>query len=516
MAIQGDLHSIRIPELFSLLHQLRRTGVLSLVNEYDERGFLFYHGNLVYATSKDVSRRLGHFLVRLGFITRKELDEEIDNAPGSDVHLGKRLVDNGRISNKQLRDAVTAQLLDIMRETMAWPGGAFHFDDNYLPFAVPDDTLIRTPSVLLEASRMVDEHDAAGLIFPEKSIIFDREDWSPNDELGKMHSEVLAQVDGRRTAEQIMYTGPHGPTAAATALKELLAWGAIRQRGVVTRESPAPVPELRSLPVAPQVPVRLFTIFNRPDASMQMEGIRELLAQEPMLVAKLLRILTLRNVEILRSQMTLVELVRLLGPFHLRCCMLPEAVRGAFFTQQLSFWRECWEYSQIAARLCEDIARTTGYLFPGEAFLAGLLHKLGMFLLLHSGRERYLDTVKESAVEKRDLFEIEEERFGISHIRMGAVYAEKWKFPRMLLLAIRHHHYSLEQKPANPLLHIINVARGALRANGLPLGFQRGANERFEFSLRCLGIERAQAMVFYREARRDVLQGHYLEPVTTA
>ena len=116
--------------------------------------------------------------MRLGFLSADELDEEFQHSGGSEVHLGKRLVDSNRITLKQLRDAVMEQLLDIMRETMAWKVGAFHFDDNRLPFLIPDDTLVRTPSLLLEASRMADERGYAETVFSEKTAILEQEEWS--------------------------------------------------------------------------------------------------------------------------------------------------------------------------------------------------------------------------------------------------------------------------------------------------------------------------------------------------
>jgi HD-like signal output (HDOD) protein len=431
----------------------------------------------------------------------------------SDLYLGQRLVEAGRISTKQLRNAVMAQILDIMGEVMAWEFGAFHFDDLELPFAIPDDTLIRTQSVLLEAHKTADELGYAKSVFSEKNMVLAREEAAESGELEKNHSEVLDLVDGERTVEQILFSSSCGPRATASALTELMTQGAIRQSGIAVRGQKPAVPDLSSLPVAPQVPVRLFTIFNLPEGEEQLQAICDLLAQEPMLTAKVLKTLTLHNVEIRRSQMTIEDLVHLMGTFHLRCSLLPEATRGIFLSQQLCFWRECWEYSQIAAYLCQELAAVTDYMFPGEAYMAGLLHLLGMYLLLHAGPEKYLEVVQESLNNQRDLTEVEEEVYGITHTRMGSIHAQKWKFPRMLLLAIKHHRYRLNSKPANPLLHIVSVANGILHANDFTLGYQEGMDERFEYSLKCLRLDREQALDLYREAYQRTDQGHYLERV---
>ena len=96
MAVQGSLKTITIPELFSLLHQLRKTGVLTLVTSSDERSFVLYKGNIVYAMARDGSRRMGSYLVRLGLLTQEELNSQLARRTAADVYIGQRLVESGQ------------------------------------------------------------------------------------------------------------------------------------------------------------------------------------------------------------------------------------------------------------------------------------------------------------------------------------------------------------------------------------------------------------------------------------
>ena len=60
MCIQGDIQSFGVLELFSILNQMGKTGVLSIISESTQRLFLFREGELVYASANEESKRLGY------------------------------------------------------------------------------------------------------------------------------------------------------------------------------------------------------------------------------------------------------------------------------------------------------------------------------------------------------------------------------------------------------------------------------------------------------------------------
>jgi len=502
MALQGNLRTVRVPELFSFLHQLRKTGVLYIVAEEEERGFLFFSGNLVYATTKDSSKRLGNFLVRLGIVTPEELQAEISREAGTEIYFGQRLVDSGRVSRQQLNAAVQEQILDITQDVLMWGSGAFHFDDNEIPFAIPDGVLISTHAILLEASRRSDEKEHVRGLFPDLCVVLRRSESEEEAILEPEASEVLCLIDGKRSLEQVLFASPLGSRATASSLHSLVSRGLLHQVGIKVHASlEPPVPEISYLPVAPHTAGKIFSIFNQEDS--QLPRLCEVLATDPLLTAKVLKFVASRHADIPRGSLQYSYLASILGTFQLRSLLIPEALRGFYFPRPQCFWKDCWEHSYFVARLARQLALRIGYAYPEEAYIAGLLHNLGIYILMDNGPDKYREVVQESVSARMDIEEVEEDHFGISHTRIGGVYAEKWGLPRNIVLAIKYHH-KVDGSVTNPLLNILAVALDVAHEQGVGTEYLAQSAEQGQLALKKLQLNRKKALSILEEIPRAV------------
>ena len=130
-----------------------------------------------------------------------------------------------------------------------------------------------------------------------------------------------------------------------------------------------------------------------------------------------------------------------------------------------------------------------GYPFPGEAYMAGLLHNLGMYLLMGQDLRRYLDIAAEARQNTSSLEALEESRFGISHTKVGSIYAEKWSFPKVIVAAIKNHH-GTNKKNTNPLVHIVSLASALAQGIGVGLEPNNPDDEVLVTSLEQLNLDR--------------------------
>ncbi|MCZ6794236.1 MAG: HDOD domain-containing protein [Planctomycetota bacterium] len=501
MSIQGSLKSFPIPDVFGLLLQMKKTGVLAIVSETEERGFLFADGNIVNATTQGEANRLGSFLVRLGFLREGDLKALFSDAPPG-AYFGQRILESGQISQKQLHRAVKAQIVEILEEVVGWSEGAFHFEDTELPFDVPDTNLVATQSVVLDIARKSDETREAYKIFPDGREIFEVSGRVDSSELTPAHHEVLNLVDGKHTVEDVINRCSLGPRQTAMALNELLTRNVVGRAEFKTRGVAAcKVPDIKNLPIAPDVAAKLFAIFNFSQGRALENRIQDILSKEPLLIAKLVKSLTLSNRELGRAELRIDRLIGRLGVFHIRRILIPEAARGFFFPQEDSVSRSPWKHSHMCALLCRKMAEEIRYPYPEEAYLAGLLHNLGAFLLLHHSPRRYQRAALESTNHKRDIEEVEEEAFGISHSKLGGKFADKWGFPMLLSLVIKNHHGA--KSGQSPLLHMVRAANVVLQDRGYRVGHDGTTPEQLERALDRLNLRREQIDAFLRKIRRE-------------
>ena len=488
MAIQGHLEKISVTEIFSFLQQHRKTGTLCLVSELQERSFVFLEGDLVSATARDPSMRLGGFLVRLGVISKDEIRKLLEESSPAAGYLGEVLVEQQFISPTELQAAVRAQMVDILEETLLWPFGAFYFDQKDIPFGLPSGALVQTQSLLLEVSSKADERREVRQMFPEGNLIFARQTEDESNKLSDHEDAILDLVDGTHTVDHILFKSPHGLFNSALALQSLLSRDIIRQSGVrVQADQARMMPELCCLPVAPQISSRILTLYNRPEVSTH--DLVQVVEQDPLLTAKLLKALTTHEVELPRSIVRIDHLVDVLGPFQLRSILIPEALRGVSFPPKEGIRQSCWEHSYLTARLAEELSTRVDYPFPGEAYLAGLLHNLGIYVLMSRDSEKYERLVEELSASANSIEELEEEHFGIAHTKIGSVYAEKWNFPKLLVQAIKSHH-NVGGKNGNPLLHVVSAAALIAQESGVGIEDSIPGDERLDISLKQLNVDR--------------------------
>lgn len=131
--------------------------------------------------------------------------------------------------------------------------------------------------------------------------------------------------------------------------------------------------------------------------------------------------------------------------------------------QRGALWRHLVSVG-ICGRL---IAQRLSNVEPEEAFLAGLLHDIGIVL-----EDQYLNDyfvqIMESLADDSNLNDVETEIIGFNHARLGGKLAEAWRFPRPAADAILYHHDSTRHKGGSErIVQCVEVANYACSVKGI-------------------------------------------------
>ncbi len=103
--------------------------------------------------------------------------------------------------------------------------------------------------------------------------------------------------------------------------------------------------------------------------------------------------------------------------------------------------RDLWMHSLGCAVIARVLVKEGGQRMQEEAFMAGLLHDIGLIVLLEAVQDDMARVLKALESGRFDCqAEAETDVFGFSHAEVGASLASKWHFPEHLVHAIRHHH----------------------------------------------------------------------------
>ena len=83
-----------------------------------------------------------------------------------------------------------------------------------------------------------------------------------------------------------------------------------------------------------------------------------------------------------------------------------------------------WEHSLGCALVCRHFARKISYPDPGKAYLAGLLHDLGIIVNLWTCRKNSAAAFELARTEGIPLHEAEQSVLGFTHCESGRLLAE--------------------------------------------------------------------------------------------
>ena len=109
------------------------------------------------------------------------------------------------------------------------------------------------------------------------------------------------------------------------------------------------------------------------------------------------------------------------------------------------YWRRGLD-TAVAAKCIADAAELD---CADEAFLAGLLHDIGMVALYRALDRSYLDILESVGAAHDDLCRAELSVLELQHPEIGAMLAERWKLPPQLSIPIRYH----ARPTASPIEH---------------------------------------------------------------
>jgi HD-like signal output (HDOD) protein len=220
-----------------------------------------------------------------------------------------------------------------------------------------------------------------------------------------------------------------------------------------------------SLPSLPGIITRALAMLDDENASLHDVG--ELLSTDPGTAVRVLRMANSATYG-LRHQVTSVEhAVPMLGAGAVRTVCISATVlahlkRGAhaFVRQSVS----CGVLMEILTRTSPTVESR-----PDEAFIFGVLHKVGMLIFL----EHMPQECEESRIVARDrgipLYMAEREVIGADYAEIGARLARHWELPDEIEGAIagQHEVARCEDARYQPMAALLQVANVICMASGL-------------------------------------------------
>ena len=158
--LQGNVSTVPMAELLSFLAFGKKTGVLWVDSPKENFLLAMVKGQLCHANSDKTPEglRLGEILVGLGCLTRRQLERFIEQLGAAQPVTGDKLVENGMISEEELRSALLYQTQQLFYRLIKIDDAMFRFREG-MEVKLSHRVELDINSLLLDNARALDEED---------------------------------------------------------------------------------------------------------------------------------------------------------------------------------------------------------------------------------------------------------------------------------------------------------------------------------------------------------------------
>ena len=201
------------------------------------------------------------------------------------------------------------------------------------------------------------------------------------------------------------------------------------------------IDEISHIATLPEVTLKIIELVENPDSTAQ--DLNKVISHDPALGARILKVVNSAFYGLPGQIGSINRAIVLLGLNAVKniaiAASLTKLFRGGKICEGFDA-KDLWDHciaTATASRLLADKAK----LGKGdEAFLAGLIHDIGIMVEIQARRSDFARTVGRAAAGDLTFREAETETLGATHEQFGAALCKLWKFPVAFQETAGFHH----------------------------------------------------------------------------
>jgi putative nucleotidyltransferase with HDIG domain len=227
-----------------------------------------------------------------------------------------------------------------------------------------------------------------------------------------------------------------------------------------------------AMPSIPVILRPLLKCLDQPTEQIDINRIVELVSYDESIAAQCIRMANSALFNRASPAESVKTAVMSLGMWRVRDLLFSNALSNVipqdrWVIEPTVFWR----HSLGCALVCRKFADMIGYPDAEKAYLAGLLHDIGILVNCMVAPEEFKATMEKAVREQIPLDEAEQATLGFTHSDSGRVLAEAWKIPGDLIEVIELHHDIGDPNRGGPLVALVHLSDLLCRLRDLGYGY---------------------------------------------
>lgn len=201
------------------------------------------------------------------------------------------------------------------------------------------------------------------------------------------------------------------------------------------------VSSIRDIGTLPQSMAAILEILDDPNSDASDIG--DIISRDVSLTARMLKMVNSVQYSRSRKVSKISEAVMVMGLNSVKVLALSSSLFSIKPDEELfgslnikRIWRHFIETASCARSIAESIA----FKNTEDAFVAGVMHDIGIVAMILFFREKYFDAIKMMKENKTGVVAVEKEMFGMTHCEVGVAMAKDWKLPSGVSFVVENHH----------------------------------------------------------------------------
>ena len=221
------------------------------------------------------------------------------------------------------------------------------------------------------------------------------------------------------------------------------------------------VKKVSSIATLPEVTAKIISTVEDPKSTASQ--LHKIVSHDPALVTRIMKVVNSAFYGLPGQIGSIERAIVLLGLNAIKniavAASLGQLFKGAKLCDGFTA-KDLWTHCIAVGVTARDLARQMKLPVADEAFLAGMIHDVGILISLQSFPEQLRKTCEAAKASERPFVELEREFMnGMDHQALGACLAEQWRFPKNCQLVAGYHHQPATLGEQNKMLvMLVHVA----------------------------------------------------------
>ncbi len=206
MALNGDLATMGLEDIFQWLAVGKKTGVLELKGSLHTKRVAFHEGRITSIWSSDPREYLGQYLLAFNRITEEQLRDALATQEDEQQLLGRILINRQLVTEAEIRRIVQMKVEESIYDTFLWNVGSFEFHDGAASHQKSMLLSLDVTGIVLEGARRLDDwkrirriiKGGDAVLAPISEAIAERLPLAPED------ADILARLNGTKRVDQLV------------------------------------------------------------------------------------------------------------------------------------------------------------------------------------------------------------------------------------------------------------------------------------------------------------------------